>query len=110
MASVTITNISIDPAVLPYPFAEVLAGLGSVTYAGTPADVLALVGTMPAGFRLIEGPARDSRTYPLTVWNVDDTQSIEIADADEVAKVFIGMVDYLTLEHQAGAKAKVAIQ
>lgn len=54
--------------------------------------------------------ARDAVPYPLTVWNVDDTQSIEIANADEVAKVFIGMVDYLTLEHQAGAKAKVAIQ
>lgn len=54
--------------------------------------------------------ARNSVSYPLLVFSVDNSSSIEITSADQVAEVFIGMVNALTLEHQAGARAKATIQ
>lgn len=54
--------------------------------------------------------ARDAVAYPLTVFSADDAQSIEIKDAAEVAEVFVGMVSAMTKAHQAGAKAKAAIE
>lgn len=54
--------------------------------------------------------ARESVAYPLVVFSADDAQSIEIKDADEVAKVFLGMVTAMTKAHQEGAKAKAAIE
>lgn len=68
MSSVAITNLSIEPATLPYPFSGVLDGLGSKNFIGTAADVVAIVPSIIGGFRLTDFAATFSDAIELPAY------------------------------------------